>query len=175
MPNIIKNGKVIADTWSQVDAAGDALPNPLPGGDLLVPLAVWRAHGSALLAHAVKSAGRLGVRVEGDQDPAALAADLQHFALIAVHFAQFGDGRGYSFARLLRERFGYHGELRAVGDVIRDNLFYLAQCGFDACELAQGADLAAALASLADFSETYQATAAQPQPLFRRRASGAAA
>ena len=169
MPNIIKNGKVVADTWLPVDAVDGALPDPLPGGDLLSPLALWRAHSAELLAHASLSGGRLGVRVEGHDDPEAIAADLPHFTLIAVHFPQFGDGRGYTLARLLRERYGYRGELRAVGDVIRDNLFFLAQCGFDAFELAAAADLEAALASLTDFSESYQTSAAQPQPLFRRR------
>jgi uncharacterized protein (DUF934 family) len=173
MPNIIKNGKVVADTWSPIDAVDGALRHPLPAGDLIVPLAVWSAHRSEVLAHAEASGQRLGLRVVGQDDPPGFAPDLQHFALIAVHFPQFGDGRGYSLARLLRERFGYRGELRAVGDVIRDNLFYLAQCGFDAFELTAAADLEAAAASLADFSESYQTTALQPQPLFRRRLSGA--
>jgi uncharacterized protein (DUF934 family) len=173
MPNIIRNGKVVADTWSPIEAADGALPGTLPAGDLIVPLAAWLAHRTDLLAHAKASGQRLGIRVVGQDDPDSFAGDLQHFALIAVHFPQFGDGRGYSLARLLRERFGYRGELRAVGDVIRDNLFYLAQCGFDAFEIAAPADLEAALKSLADFSESYQTSAAQPQPLFRRRLSGA--
>jgi uncharacterized protein (DUF934 family) len=173
MPNIIRNGKVVADTWSPIEAAGGALPDPLPDGDLIVPLAVWFARRSELLVHAKASGRLLGVLVAGQDDPDSFAGDLPHFALIAVHFPQFGDGRGYTLARLLRERFGYRGELRAVGDVIRDNLFYLAQCGFDAFELAAPADLEAAVKSLADFSESYQTSAAQPQPLFRRRLSGA--
>jgi uncharacterized protein (DUF934 family) len=175
MPNIIRNEQVVADNWSAVEAAAGALPDPLPGGDLLVPFAAWTAHRAELLAHAQRLAWRLGIRVEGNEDPNAFAADLGHFALIAVNFPQSGDGRGYTLARLLRERFGYRGELRAVGDVIRDNLFYLAQCGFDAFELAATADLDAALASLADFTESYQTSVAQPQPLFRRRLSGAIA
>lgn len=177
MPNIISKGKVVADTWLpvEVDQTIGALPFPLPGGDLLLPLAVWRDHSLELLARANPSAGRLGVRLEGNEDPASVAADLHHFALVAVHFPQFGDGRGYTLGRLLRERYGYRGELRATGDVLRDNLFYLAQCGFDAFELAESADLEAALGSLKDFSESYQTSAAQPEPLFRRRVSGTAA
>lgn len=175
MPNIIKNGKVVADNWLPVEAVDGALPEPLPGGDLLLPLAVWREHRPRLLEVANISGGRLGVTLEGHDEPAAIAGDLKYFALIAVNFPQSGDGRGYSLALLLRERYGYRGELRATGDVIRDNLFYLAQCGFDAFQLAGSTNLEAALASLADFSESYQATAAQPLPLFRRRLAGAAA
>jgi uncharacterized protein (DUF934 family) len=86
-----------------------------------------------------------------------------------VHFPTFTDGRGYSTARLLRERYGYRGELRAVGDVLRDQLFYLSRVGFDAFALRQDQDAEGALASLADFSESYQASVERPQPLFRRR------
>jgi len=79
------------------------------------------------------------------------------------------DGRGYSIARLLRERYGWRGELRAIGDVLRDQLFYLTRCGFDAFELRAGQDAQAALTALADFSEAYQSSVERPQPLFRRR------
>ena len=88
---------------------------------------------------------------------------------IAVNFPKYGDGRGYSIARLLRERYGFEGELRAVGEVARDHLHAMAQCGFDAFQLREGEDAQAALAGLDDFSEAYQATAVQPEPLFRRR------
>jgi len=88
---------------------------------------------------------------------------------IAVNFPKYGDGRGYSIARLLRERYGFEGELRAVGEVARDHLHAMAQCGFDAFQLRDGEDAQASLAALDDFSEAYQASAAQPEPLFRRR------
>ena len=173
MPDIIRHAQVVADNWSPVDSADGALPEPLPGGDLLVPLALWQAHRAELLTHAKKLAWKLGIRVDSNEDPTAFAADLEHFSLIAIRFPQFGDGRGYSLARLLRERFAYCGELRAVGDVIRDNLYFLSQCGFDAFELNAGTDAETALASLRDFSESYQTSVAQPQPLFRRRLAGA--
>lgn len=102
-------------------------------------------------------------------DPAALADRLAAIKVIAINFPRFGDGRGYSIARLLRERYGYKGELRAIGEVARDQLHAMAQCGFDAFQLREGEDPQAALAAFGDFSDTYQATAAQPQPLFRRR------
>jgi uncharacterized protein (DUF934 family) len=107
--------------------------------------------------------------LEAGDDPGALAGALDRLKVIAVRFPAFGDGRGYSVARLLRERCGYRGELRAVGEVARDHLYFMAQCGFDAFELRAGEDAKEALAAFNDFSEAYQATAARPQPLFRRR------
>ena len=109
------------------------------------------------------------VRLEPHEDPAALAGRLDGLERIEVNFPSLTDGRGHSIARLLRERHGYRGELRAVGDVQRDQLFYLARCGFDAFLLRDGEDAAAALAALGDFSEAYQASVERPQPLFRRR------
>ena len=109
------------------------------------------------------------LRLEPGDDPAAAAARLRGAARVEVNFPSFTDGRGYSIARLLRERYGYEGELRAVGDVQRDQLFYLSRCGFDAFLLREGEDAEEAIAALQDFSDAYQASAAQPQPLFRRR------
>jgi uncharacterized protein (DUF934 family) len=108
--------------------------------------------------------------LEPTDDPALLAGALAGVRVIAVNFPKYGDGRGYSIARLLRERNGYRGELRATGAVARDNLRAMAQCGFDAFELRDGEDAQAALAAFDDFSEAYQASATQRVPLFRRRA-----
>ena len=93
--------------------------------------------------------------------------------LIAVNFARFSDGRGYSLARLLRGRYGYRGELRAVGDVLLDQLFYLMRVGFDAYALRDDQDPLAAGAALRTFSASYQAGADQPLPLFRQRRAAA--
>ena len=109
------------------------------------------------------------VVLEPTDDPRTLAERLPGLKLIAVNFPKYGDGRGYSIARLLRERYGYKGELRAIGVVARDHLQLMAQCGFDSFLLREGEDAQAALAALDDFSEAYQANAAQPTPLFRRR------
>jgi uncharacterized protein (DUF934 family) len=107
------------------------------------------------------------VRLEPADDPAAVS--LEGVTRVEVNFPKFGDGRGYSIARLLRERHGYRGELRAVGQITRDLLFFMESCGFDAFELRAGEDPHAALAAFEDFSESYQASVARPQPLFRRR------
>jgi len=109
------------------------------------------------------------LRLAPGDDPARVADRLGSAARVEVNFPSFTDGRGYSIARLLRERHGYQGELRAVGDVQRDQLFYLARCGFDAFLLREGLDAQEALAALQDFSEAYQASVERPEPLFRRR------
>lgn len=96
------------------------------------------------------------VRLEPGDDPAAIAAELDRVARVEVNFPKFGDGRGFSTARLLRSRHGYKGELRAVGHITRDHLFFLERAGFDAFELREGEDPAEALAAFATFSGWYQ-------------------
>lgn len=109
------------------------------------------------------------LRLEPHDDPAAIAHRLGAAARVEVNFPKFSDGRGYSIARLLRERHGYKGELRAVGEVVRDHLYNMENAGFDAFLLRDGDDPQAALGGFDDFSEAYQATVIRPLPLFRRR------
>ena len=109
------------------------------------------------------------LRLEPGDDPARVADRLGAAARVEVNFPSFTDGRGYSIARLLRERHGYQGELRAVGDVLRDQIFYLARCGFDAFLLREDQDAGEALSAFNDFSEAYQASVERPEPLYRRR------
>jgi len=159
---LIRQRQLLEDSWQRL-AADDAAA---PAGDLLLSLPQWQARRSEWLA---RSPGRLGVQLEPADDPAGLADDLSQLALVAVNFPSFTDGRGFSTARLLRERYAYSGELRAVGDVFRDQLFYLSRVGFDAFLLRDGEDAASALASLDTFSEAYQSSVERPLPLFRRR------
>jgi uncharacterized protein (DUF934 family) len=109
------------------------------------------------------------LRLEPTDDPASFADRLGRAARVEVNFPKFGDGRGYSIARLLRERYGYKGELRAVGEVVRDHLYYMENCGFDAFLLREGEDAEEALTGFKDFSEAYPASVTRPVPLFRRR------
>ena len=161
MPQLIKNAAVADDAWTVVRDAAAA--DALPAGPVIVPFGLWRTERAALLAR-----GSVGVWLAPSDDPAAIADDAAQLPVIAVDFPQFTDGRGYSTGRLLRERFGYSGELRAIGDVHRDQLYYLSQCGFDAFALANGHPLDAALASLSDFADGYQLTNRRT-PWFRRR------
>jgi len=174
MPKLIKNRQLANDSWLRLDreperwlAPGEdgLVPDFPAAADLIVPLKVWRLRRDDL----VERQGRTGVWLESADDPGALAGDSERLALIAVHFPKFSDGRGFSTARLLRERYGFRGELRAVGDVLRDQLFFLGRCGFDAFALREDQDAEAALGAFDDFSEAYQGAVDQPGPLFRRR------
>jgi uncharacterized protein (DUF934 family) len=176
LPEVIRNGRVENDDWRflgvpGVDAAPASLDDPqLAAERIAVPLAAWKSRRDEFL----RNIGCVGVWLAADDDPAGLAADLDCLRLVAIHFPRFTDGRGYSSAALLRARYGYRGELRAIGDVGRDQLFYLGRCGFDAFSLAPHRDARAALAGLADFSVRYQGSVDDPVPLFRRRlATGA--
>ncbi len=164
MQRIIKNNQVVDETWHLLpkDATLEGLSNC---DDLIVPMDLWLDH-----AHALKARdGGLGVWLESNEEVEAIAEDLAHFQVIALNFPVFSDGRHYSSARLLRDRYGYKGEIRAIGDVLRDQLFFMKRCGFDAFALREDRDPYEALESLKDFSETYQAATDQPEPLFRRR------
>jgi uncharacterized protein (DUF934 family) len=147
MATLIKNKRIAIDSWLQLKAEF-AIP---ASGDVIVPLAVWTAQREQL----VKRAGRHGVLLENTDDPRVLTADFDRLGLIAVRFPKFVDGRGYSIARLLR-RLGWKGELRAVGDVLRDQLFYMTRCGFDAFALRDDQDPQVALTAFGDFSAPYQ-------------------
>ena len=161
---IIKDNQVVPDTWELLpkDTTLDQLTNT---GDVIVPLAMWLEHSRALKARD----GRLGVWLDADEEAELIADDLDSFAVIALNFPVFSDGRNYSNARLLRDRYQYQGELRSIGDVLRDQLFFMRRCGFNAYALREDHDPHAALASLQDFSEVYQSATDQPLPLFRRR------
>ena len=161
MPQLIKNGALVEDGWT---LQRDALPlgSALPTANAIVPLAFWLANREELRAR-----GDVGVWLAPADDPALLAADTATLPVIAVDFPKFADGRGYSIGRLLRERHGYQGELRAVGDIQRDQLYSLHQVGFDAFVLREGSHPQSALSSLRDFSDGYQLTNRRT-PWFRR-------
>jgi len=149
--SLIKGGKLVEDTF--VDASGaETIP---PAGPVIVSLAQWQAQRDELLARGTP----LGLRLHSDQSPEAIAEDVQHFALIALEFPKFRDGRAYSYARLLRERYGFKGELRAVGEVLMEQVFFMVRTGFNAFDLQQSPDPVAAFqTALQDFTVWYQPT-----------------
>lgn len=165
MRDIIKNRQIVEDDWTVLRLAeGDAAETvAVPAGRVIVPLAVWQAQQAQL-------AGRteLGVWLPSDARPEALKDVLDRFAVIAVDFPKFTDGRGYSIAFNLRSRLGYQGELRAIGDVLRDQLFYMQRVGFDTFATREDRDIHEALRGLTDFSESYQTSWDQKTPLFKR-------
>ncbi|HEY8622877.1 MAG TPA: DUF934 domain-containing protein [Casimicrobiaceae bacterium] len=163
MPLLIKDRAIVEDRWTLLrDATSLAdVPGETP---VIVPLALWKSQHEALAARK-----DVGVWLKPDADPDMLAADIDSLPLIAIDFPKFVDGRGYSTARLLRDKYRFGGELRAIGDVMRDQLYYLQQCGFDAFAVRADRNVADAIGGLDDFSDNYQSTVARPVPLFRRR------
>ncbi|PCJ32359.1 MAG: oxidoreductase [Alphaproteobacteria bacterium] len=153
---IIKDKAIIEDNWTHYSGEGD-----LPEGDLIVSLDLWQE---------MDLSGRnIGLQLEPDDMLSDIKDDLHHFDLIAINFPTFADGRGYSMAKILRDRLGYKKEIRAVGDVMRDQLFYLQRCGFNAFEIKAGRDIVDALDAFEDFSVKYQTSSDEDVPLYRRQ------
>lgn len=151
MPEVIRDGAITEDRWLPAEASH-------PGPDNIPTLAQWQAAG-----------GGPAVQLEPGDGAGPLRDHLDQLELVAINFPELTDGRGFSYARELREQ-GYRGEIRAVGQFMRDQLTYLRRCGCNAFQPAGDANLEEMLHSLADFSESYQAAADQAEPLFRRRA-----
>jgi uncharacterized protein (DUF934 family) len=147
MPRLLlRDRQVVEDEWLYLSEASGQ-----PAAPLIVTLEQWINEPQTWLARGT----RLGVILAPADRVETLAPDLQHFALVAAEFPGPSDGRGYSQGRLLRERYGFDGELRATGYVRHDQLFFLARCGFNSFQLAER-DLIDALAALSTFSAAYQ-------------------
>jgi uncharacterized protein (DUF934 family) len=140
---------VAEDTWTAV-ADDVALP---ANGPVIVSLERFRSDREALLERSEP----LGVRLHSNQLAREIGEDARHLALIAIEFPSFRDGRAYSTARVLRERYGFTGELRAVGDVLRDQFLLMHRCGFNAFEVANEAAAADWRKAMAEFTVFYQA------------------
>jgi uncharacterized protein (DUF934 family) len=165
MPNIIKHREVISDDWSvlRLNEGETADTVAIPEGKVIVPLAVWQAQEAALATRAHKA-----IWLSPDELAEDIKTDANSFEIIAIDFPQFMDGRGYSTAYSLRARLKFTGELRAIGDVLRDQLFYMKRVGFDAFAVRADKDIHDALKGLTDFSEQYQTSWDEQSPLFRR-------
>ena len=166
MPTLIKDGQVIDNPWQLIEKE-TAISTVLADAcnHLLIPLSLWQEHKTNL----VESDKAVGIWLDSDDDPYALTKDISIFSLIAVNFPVFKDGRGFSTAAILRGRIEYQRELRAIGDVLRDQLFYMKKCGINSFEFNGEVKLEDALTAFNDFSTSYQSTVEDPLPLFRRR------
>lgn len=165
MPNnpthIIRDGEVIENDWQLIEKS-----DQLSGENVIVPYLIFKEHQE------LYTQCNIGVWIKNDCDIDAISDDIIRLPIIAIEFPIFTDGRGFSLARILRERFHYTGEIRAIGYPIRDQLCYLKRCGFNAFAFDDGdVDLSEALSSLNDFTEAYQSSVDQPLPLFKRRNS----
>lgn len=166
MHKIIKDRAVVEDNWTLLKLAeGESAETVnVPAGRHIVPLPVWLAQP------ALKSRSDIGVWLASDERPETLKDDVAALPLIAVNFPTFSDGRGFSIAYNLRARLHFTGELRAIGDVLRDQLFYMQRVGFNAFATRPDRDIHEALKGLTDFSDAYQTSWDQKTPLFRRLA-----
>ena len=168
MAQLISNRAIAVDTWKTLEMPDDETPEAiaLPAGDVIFPVAVWQARKDEIIA----THKRIGLLLQPDERVEEIAADLDYFVVIAVNFPKFVDGRGYSSASLLRQRYNYQGELRAVGDVLHDQLFYMRRVGFDAYALKGDKNAVYAIEhGFSTFSANYQSSTSQPQPHFRHR------
>lgn len=165
MREIIKDQAVVMDDWTVLRLNEGETPETVTvsDGKVIVPLKVWQVQRTAL-----QNRSDIGVWFASDERPEELKDDVAKLPVIAVDFPKFSDGRGYSIAYNLRARLGYTGELRAIGDVLRDQLFYMHRVGFNSFATRPDRNIHDALKGLTDFSETYQASWDQKLPLFRR-------
>lgn len=158
---LIENGRAIDDPWTHVGDDQDLAP----GVPAIVSLDRWRRERVSLIVRNTP----IGVRLGAGDAPEEIAADLHRFDVVALDFPTFRDGRAYSSARLLRERFGYEGEIRAVGNVLRDQFAFMARCGFDAVEAEKPEDAADWGVASGEITVVYQAAADGRRPVSRSR------
>lgn len=169
MPKLVKDGAIVSDDWTLMPKPeGEPAEVTVPAGKVIVPLKVWQAQAETL-----NTRQDIGVWLDTDETADELGEEAKPFPLIAVNFPAFADGRAFTTARVLRERYGFTGELRAVGYFLAEQACYLRRCGINAMDFGPEREqhLEAAVEALNDFTEYYQASVDQPLPLYRRRAS----
>lgn len=156
MVKLIKNHQVIDDDWQWLLDGCERIPD----GPIVISLSLWESRNRDF-----KHCKHLGLYLDSDQPPELIADSLACFALIAINFPQLTDGRGFSYARALREQYDFKGELRAVGNFVVDQLFYLQRCGFDTFSFTDDATAQQALCYLRPFTYTYQSMLSEGKPL----------
>lgn len=166
MSKLIKDGQLIPNRWTILrEASGPEVLKVLLGKNLIVPLQFWKSYQGEIQ----NFAGSVTIWLNSDESAAEIGSQMHSLPLIALNYPVFSDGRSYSNARALRQQYGYKGEVRAIGDVLRDQLFYMSQCGFDSFDLRQDQDENLCLQAFNDFKTSYTATITEPLPLFQRR------
>jgi uncharacterized protein (DUF934 family) len=164
---IIRDRRISESHWRHApDGVLADAQGTRPSGAIIVTLAAWRRSKTEYL----RRGAPLGVRLGADDDLDEIVDDLDSIALVALEFASFTEGRAYTYARKLRQRHGYRGEIRAVGDVSRDRLAFMERCGFNAYELRSDDQLQDALNAFAEISDVYQACADARPVIASRRA-----
>ncbi len=149
-------------TQKQIDAT------EIPAGKVLIPLTVWLAKQDSLAER--MAAGQIGIVLQTHEPIESLVDafdDLNSLPVIAIYVQIFADGRNFTLGNLLRTRYGFKNELRAVGDIMRDQLYFLKRSGFDSYLIKEGRNAVEAIASLNDFTQPYQG-AVDDVPVWRR-------
>ncbi|WP_410499090.1 DUF934 domain-containing protein [Chitinibacter sp. S2-10] len=170
---VIVNRDIVDNRWIRVVADEEGGVSVPESGAVLLPYQYWLGLYATQAGRDELAGREVAVCFAPDDEPESLPVDANTFAMIACDFPAFTDGRGFSIGRLLRERYGFKGELRAVGDVFKDTINYLARCGFNAFDVRSDKDIVEAAKGIDDFTEFYQSSVDQPNPLFRRRAVAA--
>lgn len=172
MLNVLKDGQFISDEWALVDkSVGSIEKLPASGEKTILPLSLWLANTEKTAA----APDHYAVWLDGDDwlddddTPQDLAPYVSQLKLICINFPAFTDGRGYSIARQLRANHEFTGELRAIGDVLRDQLQFYQRCGFNSYAFSDEPKDPSPLNSLEDFSVHYQDAADNYLPPFSRR------
>lgn len=162
---IIKDRQLVEDQWQTVD--DETSIDALPDADIIVSLTYWQENKAKLVQHAKA----VGVSLAPDETVEEIIDDLDTLALVAVQFPAFRDGRAYSQARNLRLHYGFKGEIRATGNVLRDQVGYMERVGINSFEIDAKQDAAAALAAFEEISIKYQASSDEPLPFYKRRSA----
>ena len=166
MQNLIRQRAIEHDDWMLVkEASGPEILHVTQDRNLIVPIKFWNMYKPEIENYL----GNITIWLNSDEFLDDIKEELNTFSLIALNFPVFSDGRPYSTARELRQNRKYTGEIRAVGDVLRDQIFYMHQCGFNSFLLRHDQDPESCINALDDFKTNYQSTVLEKNPLFRRR------
>ncbi len=161
MQKLINHTSTLEDNWVFLET----IESNVPTGNVIIPGSYWLENKEALA-----SRQDIGIWLDSDAEPESFIPEITNLPLIAIDFPAFANGRGYSLARLVKERSQFKGELRAIGDVLLDQIYFMKRCGFDSFLLKEGLSAEKALDYLSTFSDPYQLAFDQPSPLFRRKA-----
>lgn len=165
MPKLIRNRAMENDLWTVLrEATGPEVLQAVLNKNFVVPMKFWKTYKLEIEEYS----GEIAIWLDSDELVSDIGPELHNFPLIALNFPVFSDGRSYTNARELRGHLNYQGEIRAIGDVLRDQLFYMSRCGFSTFAIRHDQDADACIQALSDFSTSYQACTVEPEPLFRR-------
>ncbi len=160
MQKLINQSAILDDKWTFIEA----MENKLPTGNVIIPASQWLENKASLASRT-----DIGIWLDSDAEIDLYIKEISELPVIAINFPAFANGRGYSLARLIKERTDFKGELRAIGDVLLDQLFFMKRCGFNTFLLKEGLSAEKALEYLETFSDPYQLAYDKPSPLFRRK------